>query len=508
MRGFKLRLLSCGAARRSVRVARHLGWACRLQPAGRGRAPTRPPARKEGQGQGGEGGPLRRGRQPPLRAALRARRQEATRRPRATTSTFKEPPYNTICPLLQNILDSKSDSFFDVKYKVGETTRVNRISVKTEANRIIAAFHKEGLEFYQQLYGATAAALLDDAIKANYDIAMLADLSQRYFHTKAGAEGDHPARHALPRARQLPRSRLRVRRTAAAQGRRRLLTAADAVQGVPRVQAQRRPAARRNVPRPPRAAPQGREGQDGIVVGRKTYTLDMLRAELDRPIELMQASATRRRVGDARRQPGSRRGRGRRPAVPRPDLPRTMFYSRRRRGPTTGSRANWTSCSPATADDATAACRCRATFPVTTSDLLIFRGYDGVYGVATRDRVVERPRRPRRRRRCGVSKTTAGLHQLVTSGEHRRHRHEAGRAGLVGHVLQPAGERLQHPVREPADRAARARRAERLLRGRRRDHRRRRCSPTRTSASTPARSSARAATSPTWSAPAGSSRST
>src|SRR5205085_7066850 len=73
-------------------------------------------------------------------------------------------------------------------YIAGGEKKLHRISVKTEANRIIAAFPKTGLEFYQQQYGATASTLLDDAIKANYDIPTLADLSQRFFHTKAGAE--------------------------------------------------------------------------------------------------------------------------------------------------------------------------------------------------------------------------------------------------------------------------------------------------------------------------------
>src|SRR5947208_10574045 len=38
-------------------------------------------------------------------------------------------------------------------------------------------------------YTTLFRSLLEDARKANYDVAMLADLSQRYFHTKAGAEG-------------------------------------------------------------------------------------------------------------------------------------------------------------------------------------------------------------------------------------------------------------------------------------------------------------------------------
>ena len=101
---------------------------------------------------------------------------------------FKQIPWNTVCPLLQNILEARSDSFFNVTYTVGNEKKINRISVKTEANRIIAAFNPVGRQFYQLADGQTASALLNDAIQANYDIPMLADLSQKYFHTKAGAE--------------------------------------------------------------------------------------------------------------------------------------------------------------------------------------------------------------------------------------------------------------------------------------------------------------------------------
>src|SRR5262249_42717553 len=85
-------------------------------------------------------------------------------------------------------LESRSDSFFNTYFTVAGQKHILRISVRTEANRIIAAFPKEGLEFYQQLHGQQASAALDDAIKANYDIPLLADVSQKFFHTKAGAE--------------------------------------------------------------------------------------------------------------------------------------------------------------------------------------------------------------------------------------------------------------------------------------------------------------------------------
>src|SRR5205823_7895809 len=85
--------------------------------------------------------------------------------------------------------DAKTDSFYAIETKDGDQTRYLRVSVKAEANRLIAGFPKDGLAFYQQAFGQDAAKLLADAVKNDYDVALLADLSQRYFHTKAGAQG-------------------------------------------------------------------------------------------------------------------------------------------------------------------------------------------------------------------------------------------------------------------------------------------------------------------------------
>ena len=92
---------------------------------------------------------------------------------------FNNIPWKTVCPLLQNILDAKSDSFFAFKETINGEEKIRRISVKTEANRIIASFPKEGLEFYQQLYGAEGERLLKQAVESGYDLAVLSDLSQR-----------------------------------------------------------------------------------------------------------------------------------------------------------------------------------------------------------------------------------------------------------------------------------------------------------------------------------------
>ena len=323
--------------------------------------------------------------------------------------------WNEVCSFLQQILDSKSDSFFDVKYKVGGVTRINRISVKTEANRIIATFPKEGLQFYQQAQGANAAQLLEDAVKANYDLAMLADLSQRYFHTKAGAEGTillatiylergNFIEAAYAFERLLPRKDIDDLFTA-----RTLFKACLALKrsGDPR-HAELYKATLERLEK---------TAKNGITIGRTNYTPEKLRAELERQIELIRA---RRLVGEW----AMRSGNPSRSAVVDGGPPfldavfkTPLFYAG-------DDEANlwikgeldklFTRDGKSTSSGSGRNVPLPGTFPVTTSDLLMFRGYDGVYGVATRDRVVG-GRVVRAGDVLWRSKTTAGLHQLMSS---------------------------------------------------------------------------------------------
>ncbi|MDY3552118.1 PQQ-like beta-propeller repeat protein [Gemmata sp. JC717] len=325
---------------------------------------------------------------------------------------FKDPPYNTICPLLQNILDAKSDTFFDVKYKVGETVRINRISVKTEANRIIAEFKPEGLQFYQQAYGVTASALLDDAIKANCDLALLSDVSQRYFNTKAGAEATvllgtlHLERGNYLEAayafeRLLPRKDVEDILTP-----RTLFKTALAFKrsGDPRHADLYKPTEEKLF----------KAARDGIRFGRTLYSLDRLRSELARPVELVRATTV---VGEWAQRGGNP---GRNAVVDGgpPFLDKVfgfpMFYSG-------DDEANlWIKgeLEKLFARDARApnSTPLPGTFPVTTGDTIVFRSYDGVYGVATRDRV-QGGRVVRAGEILWRSKTTAGLYQLIKSDE-------------------------------------------------------------------------------------------
>ncbi|MCE9568133.1 MAG: PQQ-binding-like beta-propeller repeat protein [Planctomycetes bacterium] len=329
--------------------------------------------------------------------------------------SFKTIPWNTVCPLLQNILEAKSDSFFNTYYIAANGKKeLLRISVKTEANRIIAAFPKEGIEFYQQTYGGTASAQLDDAIKANYDIPLLAEISQRYLHTKAGGEATILlASLYLERGNYLEAAQAFER----AFGRlgaddfmtpRTLFKAALAFKrsGDPRYAASLKVAIE---------SLRKSTEKTGLILGRQTYPFEKLKAEIDRNLELLRITTT---VGEWAMLGGN----GQRsatidggPPFLDPTFRTTMFY-------TGDDEANtWikTELEKLFVRDGktTKAVPLPGFFPITTTDMVIFRTYSGVFGVATRDQVVGG-----KVIRAGdvrwVSRTTFGPHQMLTPGEH------------------------------------------------------------------------------------------
>ena len=83
---------------------------------------------------------------------------------------------------LGSLLDSSEDYFF--RPDASET--VFR-SLKAESGRLIAALPPEGRESYELQFGAKARRMLDEA-SASGDPAALAEVSRRFFYTKAGAE--------------------------------------------------------------------------------------------------------------------------------------------------------------------------------------------------------------------------------------------------------------------------------------------------------------------------------
>src|SRR5436305_1387305 len=107
---------------------------------------------------------------------------------RTAQDYIKKKEWRTAVECLQSLLENRDDSFLviDAPDDQGRTEK-RRISVRTEANRLIGDLPPDGLEFYQVQYGQAADARLKEALERN-DPAILAEVALRYQHTKAGAE--------------------------------------------------------------------------------------------------------------------------------------------------------------------------------------------------------------------------------------------------------------------------------------------------------------------------------
>lgn len=91
--------------------------------------------------------------------------------------------WEDIIGVLQGMLDDPTDTFVEIDAKG------TKVSVRREVNRIIGTkFKDEGRQFYQRLIGPTADQKLKLAEEDN-DMLLMAEVSQRYLHTKAGAAG-------------------------------------------------------------------------------------------------------------------------------------------------------------------------------------------------------------------------------------------------------------------------------------------------------------------------------
>jgi outer membrane protein assembly factor BamB/tetratricopeptide (TPR) repeat protein len=88
--------------------------------------------------------------------------------------------WEDIISVLQGLLDDPADKFVEIDGKG------NKVSVKKEVNRIIGTFDDDGRQFYQRLVGPTADQKYKQAEDEN-DMLLMAEVSTRYLHTKAGA---------------------------------------------------------------------------------------------------------------------------------------------------------------------------------------------------------------------------------------------------------------------------------------------------------------------------------
>lgn len=106
----------------------------------------------------------------------------------AAEDYIREKDWEKAVTQLQRLLDRKEDVFVQATRRDanGRETRP-WVSVRAEAERLLASMPSEGLEFYRLNQRASSKQLLDKA-RAESDPAILADVAKRYLYTEAGAE--------------------------------------------------------------------------------------------------------------------------------------------------------------------------------------------------------------------------------------------------------------------------------------------------------------------------------
>jgi len=93
--------------------------------------------------------------------------------------------YSEAVRFLSAIIESSEDFW----YQPSTEEPVYR-SVKSEAQRLIGALPREGRQSYELQFGAQAKQLLKKAVEKG-DIAGVAEVSRRFFHTQASYEATH-----------------------------------------------------------------------------------------------------------------------------------------------------------------------------------------------------------------------------------------------------------------------------------------------------------------------------
>jgi hypothetical protein len=108
--------------------------------------------------------------------------RSSSRKLRQAEALIEEHRYTEALLLLDTILASPEDWFFQ-RGKEDMTYR----SLKREAERQIGQLPEKGLEIYQLQFGSTARRILQEAVSSG-SMRGIANVAERYFHTKAGYE--------------------------------------------------------------------------------------------------------------------------------------------------------------------------------------------------------------------------------------------------------------------------------------------------------------------------------
>lgn len=125
-----------------------------------------------------------------------------------TRALLAESRYAEAVQCLDRILAWNEDYFF----KPDAESSVHR-SIKSEARRLLGSIPASGRQSYELQFGALARSMLDKAVEAG-DVAVVAEVARRFFHTDAGYEatfllGLHHMDHGRPLVAALTLRRLR-----------------------------------------------------------------------------------------------------------------------------------------------------------------------------------------------------------------------------------------------------------------------------------------------------------
>jgi outer membrane protein assembly factor BamB/tetratricopeptide (TPR) repeat protein len=119
---------------------------------------------------------------------------DETRAPKIIESVIKHlkpdlptDEWKDIITNLQALLDDPTDKLVEWVDPLSKDRKPKQTSIKIVVNVLIGRFSKQGRDFYQREVGAAADQKLKDAVERG-DAALLNEVSLRYFHTKAGAE--------------------------------------------------------------------------------------------------------------------------------------------------------------------------------------------------------------------------------------------------------------------------------------------------------------------------------
>ncbi len=294
-------------------------------------------------------------------------------------------PWDRICQAAQQVLDAKSDSFFELP-KASPESPQGRVSAKAEINRLIGEFPPAGRQFYQLAYGASAENLLAQSRNKNYDRSLLAEASQRYFHTKAGAQAT-----LLLATLQLERGNY----IEAAYGYERLLRRPDSEEFwtplttfkaiVAMTRAGYAPATKSLITLMEDL--EKKFPRDGLLIGKRNYSIEELKTELSRSSESLLGSVSEAYVA-------MRYGNPSHTALlegGKPFLDATwtedMFYhvpDPARREGNTWVRQNLDDVLK-TINPAKSEVAIPGFFPATSQNLAFIRNYEGVYAYITKD---------------------------------------------------------------------------------------------------------------------------